>query len=220
MTEWVKISDIEKARTMAMAEDGIMPLSADDIPDTHTITVSERTISVDNSEIIQNNIKTDLIELVLDGEWYDCGSIYVTLGRSAGYDEPVQLEWKETALTFPAQLGTEVGGIDVSVVGYGNDGEMRLVTKASSNTFRVVASGYVEGVPPTEENLDILAQIIQQGDAAEDAAEAANAAAEDALDAAQEARNAAGAISENLRFYIGRDTVGNIEYLTLYEEEE
>lgn len=220
MTEWVKISDIEKARTMSMAADGIMPLSAEDIPDTHTITVSERTISVDNSEIIQNNIKTDLIELVLDGEWYDCGSIYVTLGRSAGYDEPVQLEWKETALTFPAQLGTEVGGIDVSVVGYGNDGEMRLVTKASSNTFRVVASGYVEGVPPTEENLDILAQLVQKGEAAEDAAEAANAAAEDALDAAQEARDAAGAISENLKFYMGRDPVGNIEYLTLYEEEE
>lgn len=220
MTEWVKISDIEKARTMAMAADGIMPLSAEDIPDTHTITVSERAISVDNSEVIQNNIKTDLIELVLDGEWYDCGSIYVTLGRSAGYEEPVQLEWKDTALTFPAQLGTEVGGIDVSVVGYGNDGEMRLVTKASSNTFRVVASGYVEGVPPTEENLDILAQIIKQGDAAEDAAEAANAAAGDALDAAQEARDAAGAISENLRFRIGRDTVGDIEYLTLYEEEE
>lgn len=220
MTEWVKISDVEKARTMAMAADGIMPLSAEDIPDTHTITVSERTISVDNSEIIQNNIKTDLIELVLDGEWYDCGSIYVTLGRSAGYDEPVQLEWKETALTFPAQLGTEVGGIDVSVVGYGNDGEMRLVTKASSNTFRVVASGYVEGVPPTEENLDILAQVIKQGDAAEDAAEAANTAAGDALEAAQEARDAAGAISENLQFYMGRDLVDDVDYLTLYEEED
>ena len=121
MTEWVKISDMEKTRATAMRLDGVSPLSADDIPDTHTITVSERSISVDNSEIIQNNIKTDLIELVLDGEWYDCGSVYVTLGRSAGYDEPVQLEWEGTALTFPAQLGTEVGGIDVSVVGYGND---------------------------------------------------------------------------------------------------
>ena len=191
MTEWVKISDMEKTRATAMRLDGVSPLSAEDIPDTHTITVSERSISVDNSEIIQNNIKTDLIELVLDGEWYDCGSVYVTLGRSAGYEEPVQLEWEGTALTFPAQLGTEVGGIDVSVVGYGSDGEMRLVTKESSNTFRVVASGYVEGVPPTEENLDILAQIIQQGDAAEDAARAANAAATSATSAASSANSAA-----------------------------
>lgn len=56
--------------------------------------------------------------------------------------------------------------------------------------------------------------------AADEATSAAQAAATDAEAAAQEARDAAGAISEDLSYYFGRETVGDVSYLTLYEDEE
>lgn len=56
--------------------------------------------------------------------------------------------------------------------------------------------------------------------AADEATSAAQAAATDAEAAAQEARDAAGAISEDLSYYFGREMVGDVSYLTLYEDEE
>lgn len=56
--------------------------------------------------------------------------------------------------------------------------------------------------------------------AANGAATAANAAASDASDAAEEARAAAGMISEDKTIYMGYDDVGDVSYLTLYEDEE
>lgn len=56
--------------------------------------------------------------------------------------------------------------------------------------------------------------------AANGAATAANAAASDASEAAEEARAAAGMISEDKTIYMGYDDVGDVSYLTLYEDDE
>ena len=56
--------------------------------------------------------------------------------------------------------------------------------------------------------------------AANGAATAANAAASDANEAAEEARAVAGMISEDKTIYMGYDDVGDVSYLTLYEDDE
>ena len=54
--------------------------------------------------------------------------------------------------------------------------------------------------------------------AANGAATAANAAASDASDAAEEARAAAGMVSQDKTIFLGYDTVGDVSYLTLYDQ--
>ena len=239
-----------------------------EIPDNHVLTVRDRVLSTDLQRIVQNNVKTDTVTLDLDGEWDDC-TVYVTFNDETSQSGPWSLEWEGQPLTIPSAIGAVVGPVAVSVVGYGSDGELRLVTESAPQLLNVVKSGYVEIVDDNEENKDILSQMVAAGQKAEDAAEAANMAATaatsaassansaassasnaagsanaaatnannkadvaqtaansanqaaaDAISAAQEARDAAGAISENLQYYIGRDLVGNFDYLTLYEEEE
>lgn len=190
-----------------------------EIPDNHVLTVRDRVLSTDLQRIVQNNVKTDTVTLDLDGEWDGC-TVYVTFNDETSQSGPWSLEWKGQPLTIPSAIGAVVGPVAVSVVGYGSDGELRLVTEAAPSLLNVVKSGYVEIVDDNKENKDILSQMVAAGQAAEYAAEAANAAAGDALEAAQEARDAAGAISENLQFYMGRDLVDDVNYLTLYEEED
>ena len=236
-----------------------------DIPDEHVVTVAERRISVDYPTIIQNNMNTDTIDLVLDGE-YDGLKVLIYVGPTGN---PVELEWEGEPITLPASLALNVGGLDVSVVGISSDGKTRLVTAEAKSVLNVIKSGEFEGSIPVDDQPDLLGQILQAKEDAEDAAQtattaastansaasnansaassansaasaantaatnanskasAAQAAAEgadeaaaDALAAAQEARDAAGAISENLQYYIGRDEVGDISYITMYEEEE
>lgn len=212
---WRKAS-VPKKQTLMRAA---VLADQNEIPDNHVLTVRDRVLSTDLQRIVQNNVKTDTVTLDLDGEWDDC-TVYVTFNDETSKSGPWSLEWEGQPLTIPSAIGAVVGPVAVSVVGYGSDGELRLVTEAAPSLLNVVKSGYVEIVDDNEENKDILSQIVAAGQAAEDAAEAANAAAGDALDAAQEARDAAGAVIENLKFHIGRDPVGNMEYLTLYEEEE
>lgn len=215
MTEWRKAGESHRPM-MAMAAAEVQPLAqvVGDIPDEHVITVAERRVSVDYPTIIQNNMNTDTIDLVLDGEW-DGMSVVCYIGHPGDLSE---FEWKGKPFTLPVYDTT--GSIDVTVVGLSADGKTRLVTVEAKGVMNVIKSGEFEGSVPPEDQPDLLGQILAAKGDAEDAAQAANAAAEDALDAAQEARDAAGAVSKNLKFYIGRDSVGNMEYLTLYEEEE
>lgn len=161
-----------------------------EIPDNHALTVRDRVLSTDLERIVQNNVKTDTVTLDLDGEWDDC-TVYVTFNDETARSGPRSLEWKGQPLTIPSAIGASVGPVAVSVVGYGSDGELRLVTEAAPSLLDVVKSGYVEIVDDNEENKDILSQMVAAGKKAEDAAEAANAAATSATSAASSANSAA-----------------------------
>ena len=161
-----------------------------EIPDNHALTVRDRVLSTDLRRIVQNNVKTDTVTLDLDGEWDDC-TVYVTFNDETARSGPWSLEWKGQPLTIPSAIGAVVGPVAVSVVGYGSDGELRLVTEAAPSLLDVVKSGYVEIVDDNEENKDILSQMVAAGKKAEDAAEAANAAATSATSAASSANTAA-----------------------------
>lgn len=161
-----------------------------EIPDNHALTVRDRVLSTDLERIVQNNVKTDTVTLDLDGEWDDC-TVYVTFNDETARSGPWSLEWKGQPLTIPSAVGAVVGPVAVSVVGYGSDGELRLVTEAAPSLLDVVKSGYVEIVDDNEENKDILSQMVAAGKKAEDAAEAADAAATSATSAASSANSAA-----------------------------
>ena len=183
---WRKAS-VPKKNTLMRAD---VLADENEIPDNHALTVRDRVLSTDLERIVQNNVKTDTVTLDLDGEWDDC-TVYVTFNDETAQSGPWSLEWKGQPLTIPSAIGAVVGPVAVSVVGYGSDGELRLVTEAAPSLLDVVKSGYVEIVDDNEENKDILSQMVAAGQAAEDAAEAADAAATSATSAASSANSAA-----------------------------
>lgn len=183
---WRKAS-VPKKNTLMRAD---VLADENEIPDNHALTVRDRVLSTDLERIVQNNVKTDTVTLDLDGEWDDC-TVYVTFNDETARSGPWSLEWKGQPLTIPSAIGAVVGPVAVSVVGYGSDGELRLVTEAAPSLLDVVKSGYVEIVDDNEENKDILSQMVAAGKKAEDAAEAANAAASAANTAAAGANAAA-----------------------------
>lgn len=163
----------------------ITPTSADpgeEFPFLHTITVVDRVVSVDKPELVQNNIRTETVTLDLDSEW-DGLSCIINIGSGK---TPTSLIWNGQPVTIPAELMTDIGTLNVSVVGYGDDGALRAVTKKADAMFTVVASGYVEGDEPVPDPTTILGQLVEAADNANEAADNANDAAERA-DAAAEA---------------------------------
>lgn len=185
---WRKASVPKKNTPMLMR--AAVLADENEIPDNHVLTVRDRVLSTDLQRIVQNNVKTDTVTLDLDGEWDDC-TVYVTFNDETSQSGPWSLQWEGQPLTIPSAIGAVVGPVAVSVVGYGSDGELRLVTEAAPALLNVVKSGYVEIVDDNEENKDILSQMVAAGQAAEDAAEAANAAATSATSAASSANSAA-----------------------------
>ena len=67
-------------------------------PFLHTITVVDRTVCVDNPELVQNNIRTESVTLNLDSEW-DGLSCLINIGND---DNPVSLIWSGQPVTIPA----------------------------------------------------------------------------------------------------------------------
>lgn len=162
----------------------IAPMSADpgeEFPFLHTITVVDRVVSVDKPELVQNNIKTETVTLNLDSEW-DGLSCIINIGNS---DTPTSLIWSGQPVTIPAELMTDIGTLNVSVVGYGDDGALRAVTKKADAIFTVVASGYVEGDEPVPDPTTILGQLTEAADRANQAADRFEQASEDLGDIAE-----------------------------------
>jgi hypothetical protein len=154
------------------ASGNIRPNSADpgeEFPFLHTITVVDRVVSVDKAELVQNNIKTETVTLNLDSEWEGLSTVI-----NIGNERPVSVIWSGEPVVIPAELMTTVGSLDVSVVGYGDDGGIRAVTKKATSIFNVVASGFVEGDEAVPDPTTILGQLIQAGDKANEAADNAN----------------------------------------------
>lgn len=159
------------------ASGGITPNSADpgeEFPFLHTITVVDRVVSVDKPELVQNNIKTETVTLNLDSEWEGLSTVI-----NIGNEKPVSVIWSGKPVVIPAELMTTVGSLDVSVVGYGDDGGIRAVTKKATSIFNVVASGFVEGDEAVPDPTTLLGQLIQAADNANQAADRFNQASED-----------------------------------------
>lgn len=159
------------------ASGNITPNSADpgeEFPFLHTITVVDRVVSVDKPELVQNNIKTETVTLNLDSEWEGLSTVI-----NIGNERPVSVIWSGEPVVIPAELMTTVGSLDASVVGYGDDGGIRAVTKQAKSVFNVVASGFVEGDEAVPDPTTLLGQLIQAADNANQAADRFNQASED-----------------------------------------
>ena len=159
------------------ASGGITPNSADpgeEFPFLHTITVVDRVVRVDKPELVQNNIKTETVTLNLDSEWEGLSTVI-----NIGNKKPVSVIWSGEPVVIPAELMTTVGSLDVSVVGYGDDGGIRAVTKKATSIFNVVASGFVEGDEAVPDPTTILGQLTEAADRANRAADRFNQASED-----------------------------------------
>ena len=148
----------------------ITPTSADpgeEFPFLHTITVVDRVVSVDKPELVQNNIRTETVTLNLDSEW-DGLSCIINIGSGK---TPTSLIWSGQPVVIPAELMTDIGTLNVSVVGYGDNGTVRAVTKKADAMFVVAASGYVHDDNPVPDPTTILGQLTEAADRANQAAQ-------------------------------------------------
>lgn len=164
MSKWYKASELERLNT-PMPMDGVNGL-----PDNHVITVSERTIEIDESELVQNNVSTDTFTLELDAEWDDITPVVIFSNSKGDY----KVAYENGPTKIPAAAMAVIGSVDVSVFGLDSTGEVRVVTKAAPNTMDVVESGKFVG-EVSEDDVSLLGQILAAVEAANEAAENANA---------------------------------------------
>ena len=166
MSKWYKASELERLNT-PMPMDGVNGL-----PDNHVITVSERTIEIDESELVQNNVSTDTFTLELDAEWDDITPVVIFSNSKGDY----KVAYENGPTKIPAAAMAVIGSVDVSVFGLDSTGEVRVVTKAAPNTMDVVESGKFVG-QVSSDDVSLLGQILQAVSDANAAAETANTAA-------------------------------------------
>lgn len=174
MSKWYTESEI----ALLSSEEGL--------PDNHVITVVEREISIDDPELIQNNVRTDTFTLNLDAEYDDLNVVVIFTKPN---DINVKVAYNGTPTHIPGSAMELVGSLACSVVGIDADGEVRAVTKAAPDTFQVVESGAYDGWV-TSDDAELLGQILQAVSDAETAASSANSAAIRATSAAVNAENA------------------------------
>ena len=177
MSKWYSFKELKRARTPMLLD------SETGLPDNHVITVVERVISVDDPELIQNNVRTDTFTLNLDAE-YDDLNVVVIFTKPNNIN--VKVAYNGTPTHIPGSAMELVGSLACSVVGIDADGEVRAVTKAAPDTFQVVKSGAYDG-SVTSDDAELLGQILQ----AVSDAEAAITEAETATTAATNATNQA-----------------------------
>ena len=159
---------------------------------THTLVVRDHRVSCCDATMVQHGMGHDAIALDLDAEW-DGLSLRVVLGSGDGAAERL---WDGGPWEVPASLLAEVGWLPVSVVGYGEDGTVRVVTERCDHLMKVVASGQVDGSEPIPDAPDLLGQLVEAADRATEAAGEADKAAESASAAASAATSAAEAATK------------------------
>lgn len=175
MSKWYTESEI----ALLSSEEGL--------PDNHVITVVEREISIDDPELIQNNVRTDTFTLDLDAE-YDDLNVVVIFTKPNGVN--IKVAYNGDPTHIPGSAMELVGGLACSVVGVNEAGEVRAVTKAAPNSFQVVESGAFDG-SVTSDDAELLGQILAAMSGVEEAAESANTAASNANTKANLANTAA-----------------------------
>lgn len=185
INNWVQASDLMK---MIKSANGTSTLSSEEgLPDNHVITIRERELTVDFPELIQNNIKTDTVTLDLDKEWDGIQPVIIFGPNASG---TIAVEYTGEPVHIPGAVMQYVGGLDCSVMGLDDSGEVRLVTKAAPNTFEVVESGeYIGQI--SEDDVSLLGRILSAIKDVETATSDASSAAEAATAAANSANTAA-----------------------------
>ena len=185
INNWVHASDLMK---MIKSANSTSTLSSEEgLPDNHVITIRERELTVDFPELIQNNIKTDTVTLDLDAEWDGIQPVIIFGPNASG---TIAVEYTGEPVHIPGAVMQYVGGLDCSVMGLDDSGEVRLVTKAAPNTFEVVESGeYIGQI--SEDDVSLLGQILSAIKDVETATSDASSAAEAATAAANSANTAA-----------------------------
>ena len=181
MSKWYSFKELKRARTPMLLD------SETGLPDNHVITVVERAISVDDSELIQNNVRTDTFTLNLDAE-YDDLNVVVIFTKPNNIN--VKVAYNGTPTHIPGSAMELVGSLACSVVGIDADGEVRAVTKAAPDTFQVVKSGAYDG-SVTSDDAELLGQILQAVSDAEAAITEAETATTAATNATSQATSAA-----------------------------
>lgn len=181
MSKWYSFKELKLARTPMLLD------SETGLPDNHVITVVERVISVDNSELIQNNVRTDTVTLDLDAEYDDLNVIIIFTKPN---DINVQVAYNGQPVHIPGSVMELTGSVAVSVVGLDAEGATRAVTKAAPDTFQVVASGAYTG-KISQDDVDLLGQILQAVSDTETAITAAETATTAATNATSQATSAA-----------------------------
>lgn len=184
MSDWMNASEFR--RTMYSSEEGL--------PDNHVITIRERELSVDFPELIQNNIKTDTVTLDLDAEWDGLNPVII-FTPDTWNSEGVSVAYFGDPVHIPADAMDESCTLACSVCGVDASGEVRAVTKAAPDAFRVVASGdYVGKV--TEDDAGLLGQLLDAVDKVDEAQENSSTAVENANTAVEQANNAIAAANK------------------------
>ena len=207
INNWVHASDLME---MIKSANSTSTLSSEEgLPDNHIITIRARELTVDFPELIQNNIKTDTVTLDLDAEWDGIQPVII-FGPNAG--GTIAVEYPGEPVHIPGAVMQYVGGLDCSVMGLDDSGEVRLVTKAAPNTFEVVESGeYIGQI--SEDDVSLLGKILSAIKDVETATGDASSAAEAATDAAN-AANAAADKVENASFTATATTLESGESAT------
>lgn len=158
----------------------------------HTLSVRGHRIACDSPVLVQNGMGHDAIALDLDAEWDGLSARLVLGPCGSAYD----VLYEDAPVVVPAATLAEAGWLPVSVVGYGDDGTVRVTTERCDHLLRVVESGCVDGSEPPEDAPDLLGQLVEAADKATEAAGEADKAAESASAAASAATSAADAATK------------------------
>lgn len=161
----------------------------------HTVTLTNRKVKCNQKRFVQGGINAD--EIVIgsdaDAEWSECDKILVTFqNRSVAFPVTLLYPGIGQPLKVPKSVLEEIGDLYISFTGY-VDGEARLTTEIMTTPCSVVESGIIAAdiTIGTDEDMDLLGQLI---DDVQEAVENANQAVDDANAAVDSANNAAGKI--------------------------
>lgn len=140
----------------------------------HALSVKRHRVTCSDSTIIQHSMGHDAITLDLDDEWDGLSVALVIAGQSG---DTYEVAYTGEPAIIPASLTEETGWLPVGVVGYGDDGKVRVLTAQASRLLRVEPSGPFDGGEPEPDPPDIMGQLLDARDAALQAAQAAEDAA-------------------------------------------
>lgn len=129
----------------------------------HYMVVKNRVMLSASPICVSNNAGYDMVQPIFDSEW-DGLDVVIVMGV-------VKFKWTGEPVVVPQSVMSEPGPIPVTFVGY--KGDERLVTARSDDALIAVESGDYDGGDPYPEQPDLLKQLMDAADRANDAAEKA-----------------------------------------------
>ena len=154
----------------------------------HTLVVRDHAVSCPDPDIVQHSKGHDAIQLDLDAEWDGLDVSIVMVGPDY---KAVEVLYTGEPVTIPASVCEDPRWLPVGIVGYGDGGNVRVLTARADRLLKVVPSGPFEGGEPIPDPPDVLGQLLEARDEALEAAERAESSADDADEAASKASLAA-----------------------------